>query len=83
MGVFWQIFVESPILGTILTFKLFSRLPLNLPRRDVSFKYSYDYMLDHFFDQKVAKVVKTQKFQNYRRNHLILNQGSYSNFRIR
>ena len=33
------------------------------------------------FDQKVANLIETQKFAQNRLNHLILHDGSYSQFR--
>ena len=40
----------------------FSRAPLNLSRQDASFKYTYDYILNHnFFDQKSGKIGRNSK----------------------
>ena len=43
----------------------------------------YEYILGHnLFDQKVAKLVETQKFCYYRLNHLFLHRVTYSLFFI-
>ena len=65
-----------------IDFKLFYRTPLDLSRRDASFKYPY-YGSNFFLTKKLAKIVDTQKFGRHRLNHLILHKGSYPYFRIR
>ena len=80
-GVFCFFSQKSPIWGIQLTFKLFSHTPLNLSRRDASFKCPYDYILAHNCDdQKVAKLVKTQKFCLERLNQSFLMGFIYSFF---
>ena len=58
--------------------------PLNLSRRESSFKYPDDYIRSFIFlIKKLAKLVETQQFHQYGLSHSISHQGSYSNFRIR
>ena len=82
---FWLFFsIKVPFWGPYPPSKKFSSAPLNLSHQRASFKSSYDYIWsDKFFDQKVAKLVKTQKSCQNRFNRLISHQGSYSDFRNR
>ena len=74
---------KSPILGALLNLKLFFPVPLNFSRQEASFKYPYDYILDHnFLTKKVAELVETQEFCHHRLNHSFF-KSSYSHTLIR
>ena len=62
-GVLTNFSEKVPFWGPYWPLNYFSHRPLNFSRQDASFKHPYDYILNHnFFDQKVAKLVETQKF---------------------
>ena len=83
MGVLTKFCRKIPFWGPYWPLNYFSRAPLNLSRQDASFKYTYEYILDHIFlIKKMAKLVETQKFHHYRLDHSFLHQGSYSHFLI-
>ena len=72
---------KVPFWGPYWPLNYFSCAPLNLSRQDASFKYTYDYILNHnFFDQKSGKIGRNSKISPLSSWSLIFASGFIFSF---
>ena len=80
-GVLTNFCRKVPFWGPYWPLNYFSCAPLNLSPQDASFKYTYDYILDHnFFDQKSGKIGRNSKISPLSSWSLIFASGFIFSF---